>query len=122
MLNQKLAIIQNDINDMNNITGFKKMVSEHTRINKELNDNNEYVNSLMETITKSKTDVSVEEIPDINDEQYVQYIEDLKNCSELFDKIENIEDQMKLYFDSMYKVKLVVTYLNKRKTDIITIT
>lgn len=122
MLSLKLTTIKNEINKMNEISGFKKMVNEHGRINKELNDCQEYVNNLIKTMNNNDSDSDDNiNVVDINDEQYAQYIDDLKSVSDIFDQIDNVEDQMKLYFDSMNKIKMVRVYLNKRKMDIITI-
>jgi len=125
MLSLKLTTIKNEIGKMNEISGFKKMVNEHGRINKELNDCQEYVNNLIKTMNSNDNNDNNNDdnnnIVDINDEQYAQYIDDLKCVSDIFDQIENVEDQMKLYFDSMNKIKIVTAYLNKRKMDIVTI-
>ncbi|AYV76496.1 MAG: hypothetical protein Terrestrivirus7_49 [Terrestrivirus sp.] len=122
MLSLKLTTIKNEIGKMNEISGFKKMVNEHGRINKELNDCQEYVNNLIKTMNNNDSDSNDNNnVVDINDEQYAQYIDDLKSVSDIFDQIENVEDQMKLYFDSMNKIKMVTVYLNKRKMDIVTV-
>jgi len=118
MLSEKIKTIQADISNLDNINGFKKIVTEHNRINSDIQSCTATLDTLTQTLDKTN-DLDTE--GELTDDQYNEHIEYLKTICDIFDQMENIEDQLPIYIEAMMKVKQVEKYLENRKIEIVKI-
>ena|SRR5437868_8789598 len=120
MLSEKIKLIQDDIKNLENISGFKKIVAEHTRINGEVQSCITYLNQLTQVVDVCENNNDNENI-ELTDDQYNEHIEYLKTVCDIFDQLDNVEDQIPIYIEAMKKVKAVDKYLETRKLEIVNV-
>lgn len=150
MIGERLNSIKNDIKKLDDVSGFKKIVSEHAKINKDIqeclsmiNDLTEIVNSAQnmnainnhnyeykkelkenEAIDDQDDDLFINIVPDnldLNDDQYNEYLSYVKNACDTFDQNHNVEDQIQIYLDIMNRINAMSAYLAKRKLETVVI-
>ena len=134
LIADKIKIIKEDIKNIEKIGGFKKIVSEHARINTELqscvNSVNE-LNLLMESFNEKNNsnttdntllDENDQDIKlELTDEQYNEHIDYLKGINDVYDQLDNVEEQIQIYVEAMNKIKLITKYLENRKMEVVKI-
>lgn len=120
MLSDKIKNIQVDITNLENISGFKKMVAEHTRISGDIQTCITSLDELAKTLDSTNENNNTN-IMELTDDQYNDHVDYLKTICDVFDQMDNIEDQMPIYIEAMKKVKEVEKYLENRKLEIVKI-
>lgn len=115
MLSDKIKELENKIKKLNEINGFKKSITEHNKIQQELEKCKKEVEELERTIDNITLNDICEQI---TDEQYLEYFDEIKSLTEVFDKLE-INEQIEVYKNIMIKVKMCENYLKSRKLEII---
>lgn len=116
MLSEKINELEIKIKALDEISGFKRSITEHNKIQKELETCKIEIEGLEKLITNISIDNNL--IEQITDEQYIQYITEIKSLTEIFDKLE-IDEQIQIYQNMMIKIKLCDNYLKSRKQEII---
>lgn len=116
----KINELETKIKALDDISGFKKSITEHNKIYKEL----EQCKTEVENIDKYVDDLyhhidneNNENNKDISDEEYMQYIAEIGSLNEGFDIFE-VDQQIQAYQDSLMKIKLCDNYLKSRKMEI----
>lgn len=118
MLATKLNNINDNINKIGKITGFKKRIVEYEKLTSELEEFSNYLLQIEDTVNNISIPESTIEI---SDEEYYTNIQYLKEVMKIFDNVDNIEDQIDLYKEILKKIKDVEKYLENRKMEIQTI-
>ena len=115
MISNKINELENKIKGLDEISGFKKSINEHNKIQKEL----EKCKTDLEELEKfiDNIDFGNDIIEQITDEQYIQYLTEIKSLTEIFDKLE-IDEQIQVYQNIMTKIKSCDNYLKSRKMEI----
>ncbi len=120
LLSEKIKVLNDDIKKMENLGGFKKIVTEHSRIQTEIDlcmkTVNE-LNSLMESLHDDTEQNNKHN--EITDDEYNEHINYLRGVSDVFDKLENVEEQIQIYIEAMNKINIVTKYLENRKMEIV---
>lgn len=121
MLN-KISELETKIKSLDNITGFKKSIQEYNKIYKELEIYRKEIGELEKSIDQINERINIDEnmIELITDEQYVQYLNEIKLLNEIFEKLE-INEQLEIYQNVINKIKLCDKYLKSCKMEILNI-
>ena len=117
MMSSRLNTINENINKLNKISGFKKRVVEHEKLTKDIDECTQYLSELETTIN----DITIDAPKDITDDEYHENMLFLQKIMNEFSKITNIEDQIVLYKEILQKIKDMDCYLENRKLEIQTI-
>ncbi len=117
MMSLKLDSINENINKLNKISGFKKRVIEHEKISKDIDECTQYLSKLETSIN----DITIDATNDMTDDEYHENILFLQKMMNEFSKITNIEEQIVLYKNILQKIKDMDHYLENRKLEIQTI-
>lgn len=122
MLSNEINELENKIKALADISGFKKSITEHNKIQKELEKCKTRVEQLekfVDTIsTNDESLISVnDQIEQITDEIYQQYLSEIKMLNEIFDRLE-IDEQVQVYQNIMNKIKICDNYLKSQKMEI----
>ena len=138
-MEERINNIKKDIKKLNDVSGFKTIISEHAKINKDIQDCMSTINDLTEIVNSAQNqniynslnddnenddnNMFINIIPDnedINDDQYNEYLTYVKNACETFDQ-NNINDQIQTYLDLMNRINAMSAYLAKRKLETVII-
>lgn len=119
MIEDKVNDLDKKIKALDDVTGFKKSVTEFNKVNKELEDCILELNSLESMVEK----ISIESEAEgssivVTDEQYICYMNEIKSLIEIFDEL-HIREQIELYKNAVLKIKLCDYFLKSQKTEII---
>lgn len=117
MLYEKINELEVKIKALDEISGLKKSINEHNKIQKELEKCKTDIDELEKFIDNVALDNN-NIVEQITDEQYMQYFAEIKSLTEIFDKLE-IDEQIQIYQNIMTKVKMCDNYLKSRKMEII---
>ena len=120
MLRQQISDIQTDIKNMETVTGFKKIVTEHQKIKTKIADCKAQLNELS-NIKNALTDSSSQDpinLDSIDDTKFMELFGWIKNAKSNFDNITDIESQIETYNDAILKIKICESYLLNQKLDI----
>lgn len=118
MLALKLKNINEDITKLNQISGFKKRVTEYEKINKNIEEFSDHLIQLEKEINNiviEKNNV------DITDEEYHNNLQNLQEIIKIFDNSIDIEDQINLQKIIFNKIQDMEIYLNNRELEVNTI-
>ena len=58
---------------------------------------------------------------ELTDEQYNEHIDYLKGINDVYDQLDNVEEQIQIYVEAMNKIKLITKYLENRKMEVVKI-
>ena len=141
-MEERINNIKKDIKKLDDVSGFKTIINEHAKINKDIQDCMSTINDLTEIVNSAQNqniynslnddndndnddndDMFINIVPDnvdINDDQYNEYLTYVKNACETFDQ-NNINNQIQMYLDLMNRINAMSAYLAKRKLETVII-
>jgi hypothetical protein len=118
MLSDKIVTIQENISKLKDITGFKSLMKEHEKINKDILECKQTIEELVKHLDMSESEIKLDlNILDINDNEFEENISFLREFD--FDSNTNIEDQINMYMQIMAKISIMENYITKRKLEIV---
>ena len=122
MISQNIETLEKKVNELGEITGFKKTINEHSKLTKDLEkyksqleDYEVGVQTIINKFDESDDNNKKDKIDDII---YSKYVEALQSYKTQFEKTDKLEDKIKLFEDSIDKLKKCDDYLKSRKMEI----
>lgn len=121
-INSSIEDVQELINEMDKINGFKKKLEAHAKITTYLQKCKELVNEMTNSInTPILNENDNDKFVEITDDEFKLYIDKLNEINDTFDTVETVEEMMILYRNAMNQINIVSNYLEKRKCETILI-
>ena len=114
MLTDKINELEQKIKDLDISTNLKSTITEHKKIQLEINKHIDIINQYEESL-KQPND---EQINVITDDIYHQNLDEIKLLNELFDKLD-LSEQIQLNQSIIPKIKECDKYLSNQKIEII---
>jgi len=114
MLTDKINDLENKIKELDSAKNLKSTVSEHNKIQSEINKYIEIINQFEEKLKQPINESN--EI--ISDDKYYKNLDEIKTLNELFDKTD-LDEQIKIYLSVISKMKECDKYLCNQKMEII---
>jgi hypothetical protein len=129
-LSQDLDELDNKINLLDKVSGFKKSIQEHNKLRKELDDLDskitEYERTIINININSNSECSLKGKPDsdtnliITDDDYNKHIEEIKLLSESdYFETQIKEPEPELYKRLVYLINVCDKYLAERKLELV---
>lgn len=115
MITNKIKDIENKIKALDDIQGFKKTIDTYNKIQKELDHLKSEIDDMENLINNNNNN---EQIEQITDEQYTDYLIEIDSLIKDFDNLE-INQQIELYHNMIHKIKICDNYLKSCKMEII---
>lgn len=126
---KKLDDVELRIKSLTGITGFKKSITEHAKVNRELEEYAKEVEEL-ETVVAgieagagdgagadAGANAGADADTPITDEQYAEYLAEVKILAQIFETLP-LEEQVVTYREALRKIRLCDTYLKSRRMEV----
>ena len=116
-LSERIKTMQEDVSNFDKINVLKKRMGEFERINSEMGDcrkvlegYNELVESVFETGSTDSGDST-----EMNDKIYQSEMEEMRNCVQTFQQVEDVEEQIQMYCELLPRISKLSRYLSTRE-------
>ena len=118
MLDSCLQELESKIKKLDEITGFKKSITEYNKISQELQQCRCSIEELEKFIESGCDNIDCKPIEQITDEEYAQNMKEIKDVAEIFEHL-NIDEQIKLYQKLQQMISSCDTYIKSHKMEIV---